>query len=378
MAMAAVPATFVEPLASKSAFAGQALSAIIGETLTDRQVDEAFDSEHGASPGDLRTCLRIAASLLEQDSKHEAHDFLSAVLQADVPAELLLHLENLEFEVQKDAVRFFSALLRPGADGLLAQELVEYMLCHGSLLEFLLEGCARPEVTMHCHEMLRELTCSPEIVNFMLESSVAFRLMSCASHELFDIASDSFASLRELLLRHKKVSAPYIKIHFDDFFKQFHGGFFNMEADYVTKRQALSLLGEMLLDPNFSKVMQRYASNPEFMKIVMNLLRDQSTLIKVGAFHLFKIFVANPDKPTKIQKILCRNRTRLLDVLTGPGSFIAELATEVWEDQTLQTDLQAVKQILQAMELKPMLGKGERSESGSFLEESCISPRGGA
>ncbi|CAF3636325.1 unnamed protein product [Rotaria sp. Silwood1] len=48
----------------------------------------------------------------------------------------------------------------------------------------------------------------------------------------------------------------------------------------------------------------------------MNLLKEKSKNIQFEAFHVFKIFVANPTKPKAISDILLRNREKLIDFLT--------------------------------------------------------------
>ena len=62
-----------------------------------------------------------------------------------------------------------------------------------------------------------------------------------------------------------------------------------LSNNYVTKRQSLKLLGEILLDrANFS-VMTRYIANEANLKMMMNLLRDKSKNIQFEAFHVFKV-----------------------------------------------------------------------------------------
>lgn len=59
--------------------------------------------------------------------------------------------------------------------------------------------------------------------------------------------------------------------------------------NYVTKRQSLKLLGEILLDRTNFKVMTRYIANEENLKMMMNLLKDRSKNIQFEAFHVFKV-----------------------------------------------------------------------------------------
>lgn len=60
-------------------------------------------------------------------------------------------------------------------------------------------------------------------------------------------------------------------------------------SNYVTKRQSLKLLGEILLDRTNFKVMTRYIANEENLKVMMNLLKDRSKNIQFEAFHVFKV-----------------------------------------------------------------------------------------
>jgi calcium binding protein 39 len=104
--------------------------------------------------------------------------------------------------------------------------------------------------------------------------------------------------------------AEYLDKNYDRFFNSFTT--LIMSTNYVTKRQSLKLLGEILLDrANFS-VMTRYIANDANLKMMMNLLRDRSKNIQFEAFHVFKVFVANPKKPPQIEAILRRNKDKLL------------------------------------------------------------------
>ena len=49
------------------------------------------------------------------------------------------------------------------------------------------------------------------------------------------------------------------------------------------------LLGELLLDRTNFNVMTIYISNPDNLKLMMNLLRDSSRNVQFEAFHVFKV-----------------------------------------------------------------------------------------
>ena len=51
----------------------------------------------------------------------------------------------------------------------------------------------------------------------------------------------------------------------------------------------LQLLGELLLDRHNFTTMTKYISNPDNLKLMMNLLKDSSRNIQFEAFHVFKV-----------------------------------------------------------------------------------------
>lgn len=69
-------------------------------------------------------------------------------------------------------------------------------------------------------------------------------------------------------------------------------GTLTSSKNYVTKRQSLKLLGEILLDRANFNVMTRYIANESNLKMVMNLLKDKSKNIQFEAFHVFKVSLA--------------------------------------------------------------------------------------
>uniref|UniRef100_A0A8C2EGA1 Calcium binding protein 39-like n=1 Tax=Cyprinus carpio TaxID=7962 RepID=A0A8C2EGA1_CYPCA len=104
--------------------------------------------------------------------------------------------------------------------------------------------------------------------------------------------------------------------HFKDFFGYVEMSTFDIASDAFATFKA-SLLGELLLDRHNFTVMTRYISKPENLKLMMNLLRDKSPNIQFEAFHVFKVFVANPNKTQPIVDILLKNQTKLIDFLSN-------------------------------------------------------------
>ena len=76
-----------------------------------------------------------------------------------------------------------------------------------------------------------------------------------------------------------------------------------LSNNYVTKRQSLKLLGEILLDRANFNVMTRYIASETNLKMMMNLLRDKSKNIQFEAFHVFKVCLSDlsPTCPADIR-----------------------------------------------------------------------------
>lgn len=123
-----------------------------------------------------------------------------------------------------------------------------------------------------------------------------------------------------------------------DRFVEMYTGLLN-SSNYVTKRQSLKLLGEILLDKTNFSVMTRYIGNEQNLKLMMNLLKDRSKNIQFEAFHVFKVFVANPRKPPAVEHILRRNRDRLV-------AFLSDFHNDR-DDEQFADEKQYVIQIIQ-------------------------------
>tara|TARA_R110002050_G_scaffold32335_1_gene83299 strand:+ start:205 stop:447 length:243 start_codon:yes stop_codon:yes gene_type:complete len=63
--------------------------------------------------------------------------------------------------------------------------------------------------------------------------------------------------------------------------------------------------------------MTKYISDAENLKLMMRMLKDKSKSIQFEAFHVFKVFVANPNKAEPILTILIKNKEKLISFLNN-------------------------------------------------------------
>ncbi|KIH91454.1 calcium binding protein 39 [Sporothrix brasiliensis 5110] len=162
----------------------------------------------------------------------------------------------------------------------------------------------------------------------------------------FEVAADAFNTLRELLTRHKELVPRYLSINFDLFFSRYNTTLVQSHS-YVTKRQSIKLLGEVLLDRSNYTVMTRYVDSGEHLKICMNLLRDDRKMVQYEGFHVFKVFVANPHKSVAVQKILIMNRDKLL-------TFLSHFLEERTEDEQFIDEREFLIKQIRNMPPKPV------------------------
>ncbi|XP_046568927.1 calcium-binding protein 39-like [Haliotis rubra] len=225
---------------------------------------------------------------------------------------LIFNLHKIDFEGRKDVVLIVNNLLRRQIGT--RTPTVEHISVRPQILIELVKGYSTPEIALNCGVILRECCRYESLARQLLEIEIFFQFFDYVTCSTFDIASDAFSTFKEVLTKHKMLSAEFLEKNYDVVFSRYQT-LLNSE-NYVTKRQALKLLGELLLDRHNFTVMTRYISNPSNLKLMMNMLRDKSRNIQFEAFHVFKVFVANPNKPKPILEILLRNKERLLEFLS--------------------------------------------------------------
>jgi len=82
--------------------------------------------------------------------------------------------------------------------------------------------------------------------------------------------------------------ATFLQTNFDEFFSKYNRILMQSNS-YVTKRQSIKLLGEILLDRANYNVMTAYVDSGDHLKICMQLLRDSRRMINYEGFHVFKV-----------------------------------------------------------------------------------------
>ncbi|XP_076911535.1 putative MO25-like protein At5g47540 [Bidens hawaiensis] len=283
---------------------------------------------------ELTKLIHEVKIVLYGDDMSEPHEDACAKLtqeffKEDILRLLIAHLPNLDPGSRQDITHVLANLQRQRVHGHYVAS--EYFEQHTDILDLLIPGYDDPETAISFGAILRDCIRHQVAAKYILESDHMKTFFSYQHDTNFDVASDAAATFKELLTRHKSTVAEYLDNNYDWFFTEYNK--LMESSNYITRRNAVKLLGAMLLDRSNTAVMVRYVSSLENMRLLMNLLRDSNKTIQLEAFHVFKLFPANRNKPQDIVNVLVANRSKLLRFLS---EFTFEKADEEFEADKAQ------------------------------------------
>ncbi|KAL2941884.1 Calcium-binding protein 39 [Bienertia sinuspersici] len=266
------------------------LSALDTATIVEVKALEKALEEVGRNFSTLR-------SMLCGDGESEPNTDQTLQLALELCKEdvipLLVHkLHVFGWQARKDLVLCWSVLLKQQVDDKYC--CVEYIENHLELLDFLIVCYDNKDAALTCGNMLRECIKFRTLAKYILESTTFELFFKYIELPNFDVASDAFSTFKDLLTKHCQEVAEYLTSHYNEFFDMYEK--LLTSENYVTRRQSLKLLTDFLLEPPNSHIMKQYILEIRYLKVIMTLLKDSSKNIQLSAFHIFKVFVANPNK----------------------------------------------------------------------------------
>ncbi|PHH71925.1 hypothetical protein CDD80_4893 [Ophiocordyceps camponoti-rufipedis] len=288
-----------------------------------------LDGPNGASKAEelarvLNQMKLILQGTNETDSSPEQiYQLVTGLIDEDLLYLLATNLYRLPFESRKDTQVIFSYILRFRSTVVTTNSdpiALSYVV--NSRPQVIIELCRaydHKESATPAGSVLRELLKNEAAASIILyddgeEPGSSARGIKSIDQLKGHVADSKFIT-KDLLTRHKDLVPRYLSINFDLFFDKYNSILIQSNS-YVTKRQSIKLLGEILLDRSNYSVMTEYVDRGDHLKICMNLLRDDRKMVQYEGFHVFKVFVANPNKSIAVQKILLMNREKLLGFLS--------------------------------------------------------------
>ena len=295
---------------------GQLRKMLVGDESIDGRVGETGSDKdgNGRAKGGAATSTSSSAA---DGSTPYPKDCAAAVTEMCVQGlikDLCLALTQLDLEVCRDITACINAVLGYTAAGSGAKPGVDYFVENSQIFDVLSAGFQDDATALHCGNILRECNRSPDLCKIMVlePGQVLWNLFEYAECAEFSVQSDVFDTLKELLLKHKGVTSELLADKYDRIIGEYTK-LLTSEA-YMTKKLGLGLLGKLLLE-HLKGSMLRYINDPKNLMLMMNLLKDKAPSIQYEAFHVFKVFVANPDKAQGIVEILSRNHKKLISYL---------------------------------------------------------------
>eukprot|EP00636_Phaeomonas_parva_P015184 CAMPEP_0118877802 /NCGR_PEP_ID=MMETSP1163-20130328/17959_1 /TAXON_ID=124430 /ORGANISM="Phaeomonas parva, Strain CCMP2877" /LENGTH=367 /DNA_ID=CAMNT_0006813557 /DNA_START=25 /DNA_END=1128 /DNA_ORIENTATION=+ len=345
----------------------RALDDLLGEdTREEPEVDLATVGRSGSVTRDpeggedveeapVEKRLRVMKELVYGDGTKDvdeakADDLAGHLVAEGVMRRLLVHFHQLPFEARKYTSDLFTNFVRkPRA------RFDAYLVETEDVLDMLIHGYESQELGVLCGTMLRETTRKPALLRLVLynEDRIWPFFDDFVHREDFALSSDAFSTLRQMLTENKDVAAEFLHEKFEEVFRRYDR-LLNSE-NYATKRQSIKLLSQILLDRKNYKVMIRYISEKQNLKNIMMLLRDRHANIQYEAFHVFKVFVANPNKSDGVLGVLLNNQQKLIQ-------FLSNFQNEKEEEQFVE-EKQLLIRTLEA--LQPREAEAEAAAAGT-------------
>jgi calcium binding protein 39 len=256
---------------------------------------------------------------------------------------LVEHLHELPFETRKHVAAIFNYLLVCGLDGAdreLYQPIMvgfrDYVYAHfDEILAPIVQGheCGASDVGLHCGSMYRSCFKHSSLYRELVSSTARVEKYVFPFLDVFvrlpnfDISSDAMESLKQIFTagcdsqvyvdevsqrEMAEMAAELLNRDYEAIWDQrFNPNLLSDQANYMTKRVALQILSTVLLTRSNYAIMIKYVNSRQNLILVMKLLRDTSPHITMDAFHVFKVFVANPSKIPEVVKILGDNKEKL-------------------------------------------------------------------
>jgi len=278
-----------------------------GDTIGGKKVEKAQDDVS-------KYLFSISSLLFNSCDTDQQSDIILAQLSQEmyssqlIPA-LLRNLSNMEFEARKETAEIFKHVLRRQIGT--RTPTVEYIGTCDEILSTLCKGYGDHNISHNTGNMLRECLIYESLAKIVLLSENFQDFFKYVQHPQFDIAADAFSTFKDLLSRHKNIASQYLNNNFDAFFQKYN---LLLQSDnFVTKLIALKLLNDLLHDRHNLSVMKKYVNNEDNLKLIMNLLLENTTATQLIAFNIFRIFLDNPKKADEVNRILKNNKDLLIE-----------------------------------------------------------------
>ncbi|KAF6177033.1 hypothetical protein GIB67_040931 [Kingdonia uniflora] len=190
---------------------------------------------------------------VEPNAEHVS-ELTSEIYKEDALSPLIHKLFILGWEARKDLVYCLCIFLRQMAGS--SYCCVEYLENHSELLDFHVVCYNSKDIALNCGNMLRECIKFPSLAKCILDSTSFELFFKYVELPNFDVAFNAFATLKDLLTKHETAVSEFLTAHYEEFFENYEK--LLTSKNYVTRRQSLKLLSDILLETPNSYIMKHF------------------------------------------------------------------------------------------------------------------------
>ncbi len=120
-------------------------------------------------------------------------------------------------QARKDTSQIFNNLIHKNI-----HNFTDYIHQNFYMVSTLVEGYSVPEIALLCGTMIRECIRYEELTKCIIESDQFWLFFDNFVHlPNFDVASDAFNTLRELLVKNKTIAAQFLDSKYSEIFEKY-------------------------------------------------------------------------------------------------------------------------------------------------------------
>ncbi|CCE61868.1 hypothetical protein TPHA_0B01960 [Tetrapisispora phaffii CBS 4417] len=313
----------------------------ITEQLHNLLVSDSIETKKFVNQ-EIKKYLIIMKSIMLHEVEPKISDeietkFYNEIINCDLFLKLIRHLPDLEFETRKDIIFLYSLSLRyfNETNSSQTQHFFINPVMISTMLrstELVIVGNSSRDIFLTLTNMIIESSKYERMCELLLNDEFIWRIFEYCNLPDFEISTEALHIITTVFSIHSEVVSEFflkgnktstcheltgVNNNATRFIRNVNNLLVN--GSYVCKRQITKLLGSLLILRANNKLMMVYINNPENLRLIMTLLGNKSKSLQFEAFNIFKIIVANPEKPLTILQILANNREKLLAHLPKIG-----------------------------------------------------------
>jgi calcium binding protein 39 len=207
----------------------KALNSILLNTWDDENDKLVVERSLTKNINDVKVILCGDAEHHDADDE-KIREVCKYIQNEDIVLLFIDKIDMLLFDVRKDFTFIFINLIRRNLNNF-----VGYILENSNTIKRLTEGYVHADSAFSCGLMLRECIRHELLAKYLLSSDLVWHFFDSYVHlPNFDVASDAFNTLKELLTtpKNKQISVEFLDLYYDKFLEKYevkNNCFFSVE-----------------------------------------------------------------------------------------------------------------------------------------------------